>query len=75
MAKKIGEKPINDEISILVLKRPGEAPFTQIVASKLSRIRKLRKYIAANHGGKKELYQKQLDTLLEQYQKELDSTD
>ena len=70
MLEIISEKSINDDISVLVLKRPGEAPYTQIVASKLSLIRKLQKYIVKNHGNKREYYQQKMDNLLLQYEKE-----
>ena len=73
MTKIVKETPVDDNISVLVLKRPGEAPYTQVIASKLSRIRKLKKYIARNHGNKRERYQQQLDSLLAEYQKEIDS--
>lgn len=68
MTEIVKEQYINDDISILVLKRPGQPPSTQVIASKLKRIEKLEKYIKINHGGKQEKYKKLLDQLIKQYE-------
>lgn len=65
MTKILKEQEVNDDLAIVVLKREGEPPYTQIIPSKLNRIQKLQKYIRSNHGGKKDFYQEQLDALLE----------
>ena len=70
MTEIVKEQYINDDISILVLKRPGQPPSTQVIASKLKRIEKLKKYVKSNHGGKQEKYKKLLNQLLEQYEVE-----
>ena len=70
MAKIVSEKPIDDNISVVVLKRDGEAPYTQIISSKISRINKLKRYIKKSHGNKKEYYEEELRKLLIEYEEE-----
>jgi len=70
MAEILTEQYVNDEIAIIVIKKKGEVPFTQVIPSKLRRLEKLQKYVETNHGNKREKYEKMLAQLVEDIQAE-----